>query len=120
MFKVVKGIVDEDEGIKAIYRIHMNSLLRKTYNITLGNYECIRIIEPIEILDFHSFLNKEHIIITKSGEIQEEAFSLGKLVLVMRDTTDRLEGVATSTLKLVFTDEEVIYENFKDILNNVV
>ena len=78
----------------------------------------IRIIEPLEVLDFHNFLNKSYLILTDSGGIQEEAPSLGKPVLVMRDTTERPEGVAAGTLKLVGTDEEVIYENFKELLND--
>ncbi|MGL5751413.1 MAG: UDP-N-acetylglucosamine 2-epimerase [Paraclostridium sp.] len=102
----------------AIYPIHMNPLVRATANEILGNNDRIRIIEPLEVLDFHNFLNKAHLILTDSGGIQEEAPSLGKPVLVMRDTTERPEGVAAGTLKLVGTDEEVIYENFKMLLTN--
>lgn len=120
MFKAIKRIVDEHEDIKVIYPIHMNPLVRETANDILGNHERIRIIEPLEVLDFHNFLNKAHLILTDSGGIQEEAPSLGKPVLVMRDTTERPEGVAAGTLKLVGTDEEVIYENFKELLNNEV
>lgn len=120
MFKAIKRIVDEHEDIKVIYPIHMNPLVRETANEILGNHERIRIIEPLEVLDFHNFLNKAHIILTDSGGIQEEAPSLGKPVLVMRDTTERPEGVAAGTLKLVGTDEDVIYENFKELLNNKV
>ena len=120
MFKAIKRIVDEHEDIKVIYPIHMNPLVRETANDILGNHERIRIIEPLEVLDFHNFLNKAHLILTDSGGIQEEAPSLGKPVLVMRDTTERPEGVAAGTLKLVGTDEDVIYENFKELLNNEV
>lgn len=120
MFKAIKRIVDEHEDIKVIYPIHMNPLVRETANDILGNHERIRIIEPLEVLDFHNFLNKAHLILTDSGGIQEEAPSLGKPVLVMRDTTERPEGVAAGTLKLVGTDEEVIYRNFKELLNNEV
>lgn len=120
MFKAIKRIVDEHEDIKVIYPIHMNPLVRETANDILGNHERIRIIEPLEVLDFHNFLNKAHLILTDSGGIQEEAPSLGKPVLVMRDTTERPEGVAAGTLKLVGTDEEVIYKNFKELLNNEV
>lgn len=120
MFKAIKRIVDEYEDIKVIYPIHMNPLVRKTANEILGNHERIRIIEPLEVLDFHNFLNKAYLILTDSGGIQEEAPSLGKPVLVMRDTTERPEGVAAGTLKLVGTDEDVIYENFKELLNNEV
>lgn len=118
MFSAIKRIVDEHEDIKVIYPIHMNPLVRATANEILGNSERIRIIEPLEVLDFHNFLNKAHLILTDSGGIQEEAPSLGKPVLVMRDTTERPEGVAAGTLKLVGTDEEVIYENFKLLLTN--
>ncbi|CEQ23917.1 UDP-N-acetylglucosamine 2-epimerase [[Clostridium] sordellii] len=118
MFSAIKRIVDEHEDIKVIYPIHMNPSVRATANEILGNSERIRIIEPLEVLDFHNFLNKAHLILTDSGGIQEEAPSLGKPVLVMRDTTERPEGVAAGTLKLVGTDEEVIYENFKLLLTN--
>ena len=118
MFKAIKRIVDEHEDIKVIYPIHMNPLVRETANDILGNHERIRIIEPLEVLDFHNFLNKAHLILTDSGGIQEEAPSLGKPVLVMRDTTERPEGVEAGTLKLVGTDEKVIYNNFKELLNN--
>ena len=118
MFSAIKRIVDEHEDIKVIYPIHMNPLVRGIANSILGDHERIRIIEPLEVLDFHNFLNKSYLILTDSGGIQEEAPSLGKPVLVMRDTTERPEGVAAGTLKLVGTDEEVIYENFKLLLNN--
>ncbi len=118
MFKAIKRIVDEYEDIKVIYPIHMNPLVRETANDILGNHERIRIIEPLEVLDFHNFLNKSHLILTDSGGIQEEAPSLGKPVLVMRDTTERPEGLAAGTLKLVGTDEEVIYANFKELLTS--
>lgn len=118
MFRAIKRIVDEHSDIKVIYPIHMNPLVREAANSILGNHDRIRIIEPLEVLDFHNFLNKAYLILTDSGGIQEEAPSLGKPVLVMRDTTERPEGVAAGTLKLVGTDEEVIYENFKLLLNN--
>ncbi|CUN15931.1 non-hydrolyzing UDP-N-acetylglucosamine 2-epimerase [Turicibacter sanguinis] len=118
MFSAIKRIVDEYEDIKVIYPIHMNPVVRETANAILGNQDRIRIIEPLEVLDFHNFLNKSYLILTDSGGIQEEAPSLGKPVLVMRDTTERPEGVAAGTLKLVGTDEEVIYKNFKLLLNS--
>lgn len=120
MFKAIKRIVDEHEDIKVIYPIHMNPLVRETAKEILGNHERIRIIEPLEVLDFHNFLNRAHLILTDSGGIQEEAPSLGKPVLVMRDTTERPEGVSAGTLKLVGTDEEVIYDNFKELLGNEI
>lgn len=118
MFRAIKRIVDEHPDIKVIYPIHMNPLVREAANEILGDHDQIRIIEPLEVLDFHNFLNKAYLILTDSGGIQEEAPSLGKPVLVMRDTTERPEGVAAGTLKLVGTDEDVIYENFKLLLNN--
>lgn len=118
MFSAIKRIVDEHEDIKVIYPIHMNPVVRETANAILGDHNRIRIIEPLEVLDFHNLLNKSYLILTDSGGIQEEAPSLGKPVLVMRDTTERPEGVAAGTLKLVGTDEQVIYENFKELLND--
>lgn len=118
MFSAIKRIVDEHEDIKVIYPIHMNPVVRETANAILGDHDRIRIIEPLEVLDFHNFLNKSYLILTDSGGIQEEAPSLGKPVLVMRDTTERPEGVAAGTLKLVGTNEEIIYENFKELLND--
>ena len=96
----------------------MNPLVRQTADEILGGEERIRIIEPLEVLDFHNFLARSYMILTDSGGIQEEAPSLGKPVLVMRDTTERPEGIAAGTLKLVGTDEEVIYQNFKRLLED--
>ncbi len=118
MFKAIKKIVDEYKDIKVIYPIHMNPLVRQVANDILGNHERIKIIEPLDVIDFHNFLNKSYIILTDSGGIQEEAPSLGKPVLVMRDTTERPEGIAAGTLRLVGTDENTIYENFKELINN--
>ena len=118
MFKAIKRVMDEHPDVKAIYPIHMNPVVRETANKILGGDDRIRIIEPLEVLDFHNFLNRSYMILTDSGGIQEEAPSLGKPVLVMRDTTERPEGIAAGTLKLVGTDEEVIYENFKLLLEN--
>lgn len=118
MFRAIKHIVDEHKDIKVIYPIHMNPVVRATANEILGSNERIRIIEPLDVLDFHNFLNKSYLILTDSGGIQEEAPSLGKPVLVMRDTTERPEGVKAGTLKLVGTDEKSIYENFKMLLTN--
>lgn len=118
MFNAIKRIVDEYKDIKVIYPIHMNPLVRTTADEILGNNDRIKIIEPLDVLDFHNFLNKSYLILTDSGGIQEEAPSLGKPVLVMRDTTERPEGVAAGTLKLVGTNEDVIYENFKLLLSD--
>ena len=118
MFKAIKRIVDEHPDIKAIYPIHMNPVVREAANEILGNCDRIRIIEPLEVLDFHNFLSRSYLILTDSGGIQEEAPSLGKPVLVMRDTTERPEGIAAGTLKLVGTDEENIYKTFKLLLED--
>lgn len=118
MFRAIKRIVDETPDIKVIYPIHMNPIVRKAADEELGGDERIRIIEPLEVLDFHNFLSRSYLILTDSGGIQEEAPSLGKPVLVMRDTTERPEGIAAGTLKLVGTNEETIYKEFKNLLDN--
>lgn len=118
MFSAIKRIIDEQPDIKAVYPIHMNPIVREAANEILGNSERVRIIEPLEVLDFHNFLSRSYLILTDSGGIQEEAPSLGKPVLVMRDTTERPEGVAAGTLKLVGTEEEAIYQTFKLLLEN--
>jgi len=118
IFRAIKRIVDEYEDIKVIYPIHMNPLVRETANEILGCSDRVRIIEPLEVLDFHNFLANSYMILTDSGGIQEEAPSLGKPVLVLRDTTERPEGIAAGTLKLVGTDEEKIYNEFKLLLDN--
>ena len=118
MFRAIRRVMDEHPDVKAIYPIHMNPVVRETANEILGGEERIRIIEPLEVLDFHNFLNRSYMILTDSGGIQEEAPSLGKPVLVMRDTTERPEGIAAGTLKLVGTEEEVIYQNFKLLLED--
>ena len=116
MFRAIRRIMDEHPDVKAIYPIHMNPVVRETARAELSGCDRIRIIEPLEVLDFHNFLAKSYLIITDSGGIQEEAPSLGKPVLVMRDTTERPEGIDAGTLKLVGTDEENIYNNFKELL----
>lgn len=118
MFRAIRRVMDEHSDIKAIYPIHMNPVVRKVADEELGNCDRIHIIEPLEVLDFHNFLARSFLILTDSGGIQEEAPSLGKPVLVMRDTTERPEGIKAGTLKLVGTDEQVIYENFKMLLEN--
>lgn len=118
MFRAIRRIVDEFNDVKVIYPIHMNPLVRATANEVLGNHERIKIIEPLEVIDFHNFLNKSYLILTDSGGIQEEAPSLGKPVLVMRDTTERPEGIKAGTLKLVGTEEETIYNEFRLLLTN--
>ena len=118
MFRAIRRVMDEHPDVKAIYPIHMNPVVREIADSILGDDERIRIIEPLEVLDFHNFLNRSYMILTDTGGIQEEAPSLGKPVLVMRDTTERPEGIAAGTLKLVGTEEETIYQNFKSLLEN--
>lgn len=116
MFKAIKRVMDEHQDIKAIYPIHMNPTVRKIANSILGNEDRVHIIEPLEVLDFHNFIARSYLILTDSGGIQEEAPSLGKPVLVMRDTTERPEGIKAGTLKLVGTEEETIYREFNKLL----
>lgn len=118
MFRAIRRVMDEHQDVKAIYPIHMNPVVRKAAEEELRGCDRIHIIEPLEVLDFHNFLSRSYMILTDSGGIQEEAPSLGKPVLVMRDTTERPEGIAAGTLKLVGTDEEMIYSNFKELLEN--
>ncbi len=118
MFRAIRRIMDEHPDVKAIYPIHMNPIVREAAAEELGGCDRIHIIEPLEVLDFHNFLARSYMILTDSGGIQEEAPSLGKPVLVMRDTTERPEGIAAGTLKLVGTDEEVIYKHFKELLED--
>ena len=118
MFRAIRRVMDEHIDVKAIYPIHMNPAVRSIATKVLGNDERIHIIEPLEVVDFHNFLSRSYLILTDSGGIQEEAPSLGKPVLVMRDTTERPEGIAAGTLKLVGTEEEEIYRNFKLLLEN--
>ena len=118
MFRAIRRVMDEYPNIKAIYPIHMNPAVRQKADEELAGCDRIKIIEPLEVLDFHNFLNKSYLILTDSGGIQEEAPALGKPVLVMRDTTERPEGIAAGTLRLVGTKEETIYQNFSELLNN--
>lgn len=118
MFRAIKRIINETSDIKAIYPIHMNPVVREAAQEIFGDTDRIRIIEPLEVIDFHNFLSRSYLILTDSGGIQEEAPSLGKPVLVMRDTTERPEGVDAGTLKLVGTDEDVIYNAFKQLLQD--
>lgn len=118
MFRAIRRVMDEHSDVKAIYPIHMNPVVRETANAILGDDEHIHIIEPLDVLDFHNFQARSHLILTDSGGIQEEAPSLGKPVLVMRDTTERPEGIAAGTLKLVGTEEETIYNEFSRLLTD--
>lgn len=118
MFRAIRRVMEEHPDIKALYPIHMNPAVREKAKQELAGCERIQIIEPLGVLDFHNFLSRSYLILTDSGGIQEEAPSLGIPVLVMRDTTERPEGIAAGTLKLVGTDEEVIYREFSELLSN--
>ena len=118
MFRAIRRIIDENSDVKAIYPIHMNPVVREAAKEELGDCDRIRIIEPLDVLDFHNFLSRSYLILTDSGGIQEEAPSLGKPVLVMRDTTERPEGIKAGTLKLVGTDEKTIYDSFRLLLTD--
>ena len=118
MFRAIRRVMDEHSDVKAIYPIHMNPLVREIANSILGDDDRIHIIEPLDVLEFHNFQARSHLILTDSGGIQEEAPSLGKPVLVMRDTTERPEGIIAGTLKLVGTEEDTIYKEFTELLTN--
>ena len=120
IFKAIKRITNEFSDVKVIYPIHMNPLVRSVAEEIFHDTDKVKLIEPLEVFDFHNFQNKSYIILTDSGGIQEEAPSLGKPVLVLRDTTERPEGIASGTLKLVGTDEEVIYNETKKLLTDKV
>lgn len=116
MFRAIKSIVEDFDDVSVVYPIHLNPKVREIADEILGDNEKIHLIEPLEVIDFHNFLNKSYIIMTDSGGIQEEAPSLGKPVLVLRDTTERPEGLSAGTLKLAGTDEKVIYNLAKELL----
>lgn len=118
MFRAIRKVMEEHADTKAIYPIHMNPLVRKAAHEELDGFDRIHIIDPLEPLDFHNFIAGSYLILTDSGGIQEEAPSLGKPVLVMRDTTERPEGIAAGTLKLVGTEEDRIYEEFSRLLSD--
>ena len=118
MFRAIRRIIDETPDVKAVYPIHMNPLVRQAAADELSGCDRIHIIEPLDVLDFHNLLARSYMILTDSGGIQEEAPSLGKPVLVMRDTTERPEGIDAGTLKLVGTNEKNIYEACHRLLND--
>ena len=118
MFKAIRRICEEHADIKIIYPIHMNPVVRQIAEEELEGEDRIRIIEPLDVLDFHNFMERSYLILTDSGGIQEEAPALGKPVLVMRDTTERPEGIAAGTLKLVGTSEEGVYQAFKELVDD--
>ncbi len=115
-FRAINRVVCENDDVKVIYPIHKNPLVREVANEVFGDNERIHIIEPLDVLDFHNFMSRSYLVLTDSGGIQEEAPSFGIPVLVLRDTSERPEGVEAGTLKLVGTDENMVYENFKALL----
>lgn len=118
MFRAIRRVMEEHPDTKAIYPVHMNPKVRAAAHAELDGFDRLRIIEPLDVLDFHNYMAHSFLVLTDSGGIQEEAPSLGKPVLVMRDTTERPEGVAAGTLKLVGTDEGVIYREFSKLLSD--
>jgi UDP-N-acetylglucosamine 2-epimerase (non-hydrolysing) len=118
MFRAIRRVVEEMPDIKVIYAIHLNPVVRDTAYTVFGDNERIRLVEPLNVIDFHNIMARSYIILTDSGGIQEEAPSLGKPVLVMRDTTERPEGIKAGTLKLVGTEEAVIYNSMKSLLKD--
>ena len=118
MFRAIRRVMDENDDVKAIYPIHMNPAIRSIADEILGDDDRIHIIPPLDVLDFHNFTSHSYLILTDSGGIQEEAPSMGKPVLVMRDTTERPEGITAGTLRLVGTDEETIYNEFNRLLSD--
>ena len=118
IFQGIKRIVEEFENVKVIYPVHLNPLVRNIANEIFSDCDRVKLIEPLEVFDFHNFQNKAYIILSDSGGIQEEAPSLGKPVLVLRATTERPEGIKAGTLKLVGTNEAIIYEETKKLLTD--
>lgn len=118
MFRAIRRVMERHPNTKAIYPIHMNPRVREAAHAELDGFNRLRIIEPLDVLDFHNFMAHSYLVLTDSGGIQEEAPSLGKPVLVMRDTTERPEGVAAGTLRLVGTNEDVIYQEFNRLLSD--
>jgi len=118
MFGAILKIINEYEDVKVIYPIHLNPAVRQAADEVFGSHPRIRLVEPMAVVDFHNFLARSYLILTDSGGIQEEAPSLGKPVLVMRDTTERPEGIAAGTLKLTGTETASIYQSFKQLLDD--
>lgn len=118
MFRAVRRIIEKYSDVKVIYPVHKNPKVRKMAQELLSGTERVRLIEPLDVIDFHNFMARSYFIVTDSGGIQEEAPALGKPVLVMRDTTERPEGIKAGTLKLVGTTEEVIYREMKKLLTD--
>jgi UDP-N-acetylglucosamine 2-epimerase (non-hydrolysing) len=118
MFRAINRLLDKHDDIQVIYPVHLNPVVREIADEILGDNPRVHLIEPLEVIDFHNFAAASHIILTDSGGIQEEAPSLGKPVIVLRDTTERPEGIEAGTLKLAGTDEETIFSLTDELLTN--
>jgi len=118
MFRAITRLLAEHEDVQVVYPVHMNPAVREIANEILGDNKRVHLIEPLEVFDFHNFAANSYMILTDSGGVQEEAPSLGKPVLVLRDTTERPEGIAAGTLKLAGTEEEMIYSLAKELLED--
>lgn len=118
MFKAIKRLVNEHNDVQVVYPVHLNPAVREVADEILGEDKRIHLIDPLDVFDFHNFASRSYLILTDSGGVQEEAPSLGVPVLVLRDTTERPEGIEAGTLKLAGTDEEKIYSLAKELLND--
>ena len=118
MFRAIKRIVEKYDDIKVVYPVHLNPIVKETANEVFGDCDRVKLINPLEVIDFHNLLNRSYLILTDSGGIQEEAPSLGKPVIVLRDTTERPEGIKAGTLKLAGTNEETIYTMIDELVSN--
>ncbi|MCT2535084.1 UDP-N-acetylglucosamine 2-epimerase (non-hydrolyzing) [Aquibacillus koreensis] len=118
MFRAIKRLVEEHDDVQVIYPVHLNPVVQETANEILGNDDRVQLIEPLGVVDFHNFASRAHLILTDSGGVQEEAPSLGVPVLVLRDTTERPEGIAAGTLKLAGTDEDTIFNLANELLSD--
>ena len=118
MFRAIRRVVDEFPDVKAVYPVHLNPLVQKAAQEEFGDCERVKLIEPMEVVEFHNLLARSYLILTDSGGIQEEAPSLGKPVIVLRDTTERPEGLKAGTLKLAGADEETIYTLIRELLTD--
>lgn len=116
MFRAIKRIVNEHDDVQVVYPVHMNPAVREIAQEILGGDKRIHLIEPLDVIDFHNFASKAYLILTDSGGVQEEAPSLGVPVLVLRDTTERPEGIEAGTLKLAGVEEEQIYTMAKELV----
>ncbi|WP_242257492.1 UDP-N-acetylglucosamine 2-epimerase, partial [Bacillus cereus group sp. BfR-BA-01379] len=118
MFRAIKRLVDKHEDVQVVYPVHMNPVVRETANDILGDHGRIHLIEPLDVIDFHNVAARSYLMLTDSGGVQEEAPSLGVPVLVLRDTTERPEGIEAGTLKLAGTDEETIFGLADELLSD--